>query len=338
MASIRMTRLAQASYGIMLLTLVLVTWLGLATLFITVLFSYFALQRLSLRGSKGIAIFLFILLVAAIGYSFGYFAHQAVHALPKIADTAIPAIIKFAKQQNLVLPFTDLESLRTLALSTIVDEMQYFGKRATGLGKQIVFFIIGLVVAICLFVNARMDLEAERRGPNNLYSVICAEIEARFRSFYLSFVRVMGAQITISAINTALTSVFVTWVALPYAGLVIAVTFFCGLLPIIGNLISNTVIVSIAFTVSPRLGVSALVFLVVLHKLEYLLNSKIIGERIRNPMWLTLLALVVAERIMGIPGIILAPVILDYIKTETARIKVPVHSEEASETAWKGGA
>ena len=45
----------------------------------------------------------------------------------------------------------------------------------------------------------------------------------------------------------------------------------------------------------------ALVFLIAIHKLEYFLNSKIIGERIRNPIWLTLLALIVGERLMGIP-------------------------------------
>jgi predicted PurR-regulated permease PerM len=53
--------------------------------------------------------------------------------------------------------------------------------------------------------------------------------------------------------------------------------------------------------------------------LEYFLNSKIIGDRIRNPMWLTLLGLVVGEKLMGIPGMILAPVVLYYIKVEAKR-------------------
>ena len=52
-------------------------------------------------------------------------------------------------------------------------------------------------------------------------------------------------------------------------------------------------IVGIAFTVSPQFAISALVFLVGLHKLEYFLNSQIIGQRIRNPLWLTLLGLII---------------------------------------------
>ena len=132
----------------------------------------------------------------------------------------------------------------------------------------------------------------------------------------------MGAQITISLINTCLTALFVVIVRLPYAPLVIAVTFLCGLLPIVGNLISNTIIFGIALTQSPQLAIAALVFLIILHKGEYFLNSRIIGGRIRNPMWLTLLSLVVGERVMGIPGMILAPVVLHYLKSEASEVEV----------------
>jgi predicted PurR-regulated permease PerM len=66
----------------------------------------------------------------------------------------------------------------------------------------------------------------------------------------------------------------------------------------------------------------ALIFLIAIHKLEYVLNSKIIGDRIRNPMWLTLIGLVLGEKLMGIPGMILAPVVLHYIKVEASRNKV----------------
>jgi len=52
----------------------------------------------------------------------------------------------------------------------------------------------------------------------------------------------------------------------------------------VGNLVSNSIIVGIAFTISPRAAIASLFFLVALHKLEYFLNSKIIGDRIKNPV------------------------------------------------------
>ena len=117
---------------------------------------------------------------------------------------------------------------------------------------------------------------------NNLYSICCEEISARFREFYQSFATVIGAQMTISCVNTLLTAIFVSVVQLPYAPVVIGLTFLCGLVPIVGNVVSNTVIVLIDFLFSPKVAIGALVFLIVIHKLEYFLNSKIIGARIRR--------------------------------------------------------
>ena len=70
------------------------------------------------------------------------------------------------------------------------------------------------------------------------------------------------------------------------------------------------------------MAIASLIFLVVLHKTEYFLNSKIIGDRIKNPVWLTLLGLIIGERLMGIPGMILAPVVLNFIKVEASTIEV----------------
>ena len=39
-------------------------------------------------------------------------------------------------------------------------------------------------------------------------------------------------------------------------------------------------------------------------------------------MWLTLLGLIIGERLMGIPGMILAPVVLNFIKVEASTIEV----------------
>jgi predicted PurR-regulated permease PerM len=113
-------------------------------------------------------------------------------------------------------------------------------------------------------------------------------------------------------------------------------TFLCGLLPIIGNIISNTLIVAVGFTLSPRVALFALIFLVAIHKLEYFLNSKIIGDRIKNPMWLTLIGIVLGEKLMGIPGMILAPVVLHYIKVEASKNKIKEESAASAADSKSG--
>lgn len=318
-----MSRLARISYVFMVLVLVVVGWLHLAVPLMTVLFAYFALTKLHFTRYKWVAVGAFILLMLGIFYGFVTFVKQAIVALPAMIQTTIPMVLGYAEKYNITLPFDDAQSLKALVAEGVKDQLKHLGNFAKFATKEFLALVIGVVVACSLFLSAKVELGREASMfRNNLYSLVCDEIIARFRSFYQSFVIVMGAQIVISAINTMFTAIFVVTVKLPWAGVVIVLTFLCGLLPILGNIISNTVIVGIAFTKSPQLALVALAFLVVIHKLEYFLNSKIIGDRIKNPVWLTLLALILGERLMGIPGMILAPVILHYVKIETSKIRV----------------
>lgn len=316
------------SYLIILGVLVACAWLRLATPLLTILFSYFALTRLNFGKRRWVAVLVFCLVVGVIFYGFTSFVRQSLVALPQAVSVAIPKILLFAKDHNVELPFDDLESLKTVFLDNLKDELSSVGKLAKLATKETAYFVIGIVVAASMFLTEKFDLAREdHRVKNNLYSLCSDEIMARFRTFYQSFATVIGAQLAISAINTALTGIFVVTIHLPHAVVVIGATFLCGLLPIIGNILSNSVIVCISFTISAELAIASLLFLVVLHKLEYFLNSKIIGQRIKNPIWLTLLSLLIGERLMGIPGMILAPVILNYCKIEASRIEIDTPTE-----------
>src|SRR2546423_234772 len=322
-----MTRQARWSYVLLAITLLLVGLLQLGAPLLALLFSYFVLTKLGrFIPNKWITFAIFILIVAAIGYTAGHFIRAAINALPKIADNSIPSAIAWAEEHDLSLPFTDFEGLKATAMTTIKDQAKYLGDFANfarHASTTFVFIIIAIVCAVSIFFNSRLDLFPEsHKVRNNLYSVYCDEITARFSHFYHSFSTVIGAQMTISAINTVLTAIFVFTIGLPYAPVVVGLTFLCGLFPIVGNVVSNTVIVFVGFLVSGKLAIMALIFLVVVHKLEYFLNSKIIGARIRNPIWLTLIGLIIGEKLMGVPGMILSPVVLNYVRVEMSKVAV----------------
>jgi predicted PurR-regulated permease PerM len=318
-----MSRATRISYVIMAVLLGLIGLLHLATLALTTLFGYFALRRFSFGDNKALGVALYLIAVTAIGSALFFFSRQAYVALPKIAQTTIPAVVGYAEKQGLELPFSDFASLKTLALNEVKEEFANVGRYARAAMLQIAMLIIGLVVALSLFLDSRWQMEGDPHAvKGSLYALVSQELALRFRTFYRSFATVIGAQLVISTINTGLTSLFLLLNGYPHGTVIIGLTFLCGLLPIIGNLISNTLIVGVGFTLSPRLALFALVFLVVIHKLEYFLNSKVVGDRIKNPMWLTLLGLVLGEKLMGVPGMILAPVVLHYLKVEMSRNKI----------------
>lgn len=320
------------SYGVLVATLIVAAWLHLAPLFLAAFFAYFALRKLyAATQRKWVSMILFLIGLVGIGYAAGYFTRAAWRALPEVAESSIPSATAWAEKRNIELPFTDFETLKGFLIGQVKDEIHYLNNVAHFAGAATTLFVlivIGIVVAASLFFRSwRHPLADSTAGePNNLYAACAAEIAKRFEDFYLSFETVMGAQIFISSINTVLTAIFILTIGLPHAAVVIGVTFLCGLLPIIGNLISNTIIVFLSAAVSVKLALVALVFLIAIHKFEYFLNSKIIGGWTRNPVWLTLIGLIVGEIVMGIPGMILAPVALNYLRLEMSKTEVPATS------------
>ena len=84
--------------------LVLIILLRLATPFVAALFAYLALRCLTLpkRAGKWLAVVIFLVLLSGAAYGLGYFIHQTIHALPEIADKAIPSIIARVRSARLV--------------------------------------------------------------------------------------------------------------------------------------------------------------------------------------------------------------------------------------------
>ena len=323
----KMVTPTRLSYGVLAVTIILAGLLHLGVPLLIVLFSYFALRQLYfVTKRKWLALILFGVVVGGIGAATVFFTRAAILALPDVADTSLPSASAWAQKRQIELPFNDFESLKQAVIDALGQQAHYL-RNVANFAKStamILFFsILGIIAAGSLFLKTGLDPHrGTHRVKNNLYSICCDEVSTRFRDFYRSFDTVMGAQITISLINTVLTAIFLLAVRMPQAPLLIAATFLCGLVPIVGNLVSNTIIVFIALTVSFKLAISALLFLILIHKLEYFLNSKIIGDRIRNPIWLTLVALIIGERLMGIPGLILAPVVLNYLRVEMLTVEV----------------
>jgi predicted PurR-regulated permease PerM len=150
----------------------------------------------------------------------------------------------------------------------------------------------------------------------------------RVVNLHQAFRQIVFAQVQIAAINTIFTGVFLLLILplagihLPFVKTMILVTFVAGLLPVIGNLISNTVIVVISLSHSLSTAGLALLFLVTIHKLEYFLNAKIVGTKINARAWELLSAMLVMEALFGIAGVIAAPVFYAYIKSELSQAEL----------------
>ena len=210
----------------------------------------------------------------------------------------------------------DAQSLQQAAVAWLrahAGEVQLAGKEAgLGLAHILIGMVIGAMVSI------------RETGAAQTYGPLARSLAERVGRLGRAFRRLVFAQVRIAALNTLFTCIYLALVLpllgvhLPLIKTMIAITFVVGLLPVVGNLISNTMIVVVSLSHSPNAALASLAFLVAVHKFEYFLNARIVGAQIRASAWELLLAMLVMEAAFGIAGVVAAPIYYAYLKDELA--------------------
>lgn len=329
-------RITIASYILAALGLFLVLWLGLLPALLGGLLIYnlviFGARRLAdvgiLPDAAKIILLISITLLIVAGLTVGgiMFAsyitegRESVALLfQKMADVVITGTTYMPEWTHVYLP-ANIEEWQVAASEWLRGNARYFSVIGADAVVIFVHIIVGMVIGGMVAMHPAMP--SSRKAP------LAHAMSERVEYLGLAFRRIVFSQVRISGLNTVLTGIFLAFVMpllgyeLPLVKTMIVVTFIVGLMPIIGNLISNTVIFLIALSVSPFAAVSALLYLIVIHKLEYFVNARIIGGQIRARAWEILLALLVMDAAFGIAGLVAAPIYYAYLKDELAAKKL----------------
>ena len=177
------------------------------------------------------------------------------------------------------------DQLRETAVRWLESHARGLQTAGEDFGRALVHILIGLVVGgIVSLTDVR---------PHNFDRPLARALAERIARLANAFRRIVFAQVRISAVNTTLTALFLLvglrlfGVHLPLLKTLIAITFLVGLLPVVGNLISN-------------------------------LNARIVGGQIRARAWELLIAMLIMESAFGLAGIVAAPIYYAYLKDELA--------------------
>jgi len=172
------------------------------------------------------------------------------------------------------------------------------------------------------FVGLLIGALAAVRSTRPAHGPLSQQLALRITRLGDAFRQIVAAQFWIASFNTLLTAIFLLVVLpwwhqpLPYTPALITLTFIGGLVPIVGNLVCNTVITVVGLSVSPMAAVACLGFLVLIHKAEYVINAKVVGQRTHMGAWELLAAMFVAEAVFGPAGLVAAPLFYAYLKKE----------------------
>jgi predicted PurR-regulated permease PerM len=208
----------------------------------------------------------------------------------------------------------DADALKSRVVAWLqehVAAVQTAGREAT---QIIVRIVIGMVVGALVALRQAV--------PSDGYRPLALALANRAQRFGEAFRRIIFAQVRIAAVNAVLTALYLALILpllgihLPLVKTMIFITFVAGLIPVVGNVISNVVVVIVSLSISPFVAAGSLLYLIAIHKLEYFLNARMIGTQIEARAWELLLAMLVMEAAFGIAGLIAAPIYYAYLKDE----------------------
>lgn len=330
----RFTLVDIASYLFMIAAMVLVIELKLLGALLTGLLVYQVVhqiaprleRRLSSQRARWFAVVFVACAVVAVftGVSLGVAQHLEKNVTSMQA--LFEQVMRFFDRERARLPdwaltylpnnAAEIEAKIAVLLHSHATQLQEGGKTAM---RGIAHVLLGMILGAIVAVGAQHRLN---RAP------LSAALVTRVSRFADAFRRIVFAQVKISAVNAFFTGIYLLVALplfhsrLPLSKTLVIFTFVAGLLPVIGNLISNTVIVLISLSSGIGVAISSLVFLIVIHKLEYFLNARIVGGEIEAKAWELLIAMLVMEAAFGLFGVIAAPIFYAYIKRELVLSKL----------------
>lgn len=284
-------------------------------------------QRLGRYGPKLAALLVGLLpLLLFAGVAMG--AGSAVGSLRGEFDGLFEKLVSVLNNWRALLP--EFLAAKVPSDSGVHDLLVEQVKNSAGLlatlGKTWLGGLVQVIVGVIVGVLLVLDGQPRELG-------LARAIRERATIFIETFRSIVTAQFVIALINTAFTALYlfvllpVVDVNMPYALALTLLTFVAGLLPIVGNLLCNVVLTLVSLSVGPGVALASLSFLILVHKLEYLINSAIVGGKTNISVWEMLLAIFIGEILFGVAGLVAAPLFYAYFKRELKQLPYLQHAQ-----------
>ena len=191
-----------------------------------------------------------------------------------------------------------------------------FGRNALGFGATGMHMLFQLLFAILIAAACctRPVLDSTEYKPFR------REWLTRIQEYSICFAQLMSAQVYVALWNAFCTGIFLYGI-LPLMGVelsfreaLVVFTLFVSLIPALGNMVANTAMAFLCLPHGAGVVLAAVVFLIVVHKAEYIINARIIGKNVQATVPEMLIAILIGECLFGLPGLMLGPVSYAYLK------------------------
>lgn len=256
--------------------------------------------------------------IVALSITFSHYRSvllTAPHQFSELTDYVARTVLEFKDR----LP-PDLAAMLPAEAEDVQRSVAfYLLSKASAMANAGRIWLLGFLYA---YIGLLIGSLAAVRAQHKWNAPLTDALKVRVARFGDAFRQIVAAQFWIATFNTLLTAIFLLvalplfQLKLPYTPALITLTFVAGLIPIVGNLLCNVVITIVGLSVSPVTAAVCLGFLVLIHKAEYFINAKVVGEKTHIAVWELLSVMFLSEAVFGPAGLVAAPLFYAYLKKE----------------------
>jgi len=180
-----------------------------------------------------------------------------------------------------------------------------------------------LVVVMTLYFVASLDAM-----KNALFDLVPGSSRAEFEpiaeEIFDSIGKYLSGQVVIASLNAVFSLILLMVMGVPYAGILAFVALVITLIPVIGSVISTTLMVSVSLLVSPTTAIVVGIVMIVYMQLEaYVITPRIIGKAISIPAAFVLIGAVIGGTLLGLLGALVASPVVASILLIIKKVYVP---------------
>lgn len=197
------------------------------------------------------------------------------------------------------------------------------GVVTTGVGL-IIKVVLGIILGVIFHFST-----IETQKNSTLETKIIEDLKYYFEFFYQSFKNIMTIQLLIAFMNTtivALMALGLTYIwsgnFLPYWYVIVPITFILSLIPVVGNVLINIILMMSTIQISiTYVGVGIGMFLII-HKLELLVIGNKMKEKMNLPFIFILISMILGEFLFhSMSGMILGMVLVSTLSMIMKKIE-----------------
>lgn len=307
--------------------IVSITWLLLSFLIISnnlgqmllsILFTIFVLdfsENISKVNNqkikKLVSLLLSILIISAVSYGMYKSIQFMWLDFNKMIDQSEELIINQLK----ALGFSDSINTISDAYALIFNFLKSNLSVVTFSAGLVLKVILGVILGVLFHFTSSFKVE---QNSNDSWDNIMHKLTYQANVLYLSFKDIMSIQVKISIMNTIIISILALGITnifygqfLPYWYVIIPLTAILSLVPVVGNLILNAVILLSTIQLSPIYAGFGIGMFVLIHKLEFLVIGKQMEQKIGVALAIVLISMIIGESLFhSMSGMFLGLVLL----------------------------